>query len=280
MSKRFAHMLLIVTVMMDPARVRADDAEAAKLHYAQASKYFDLGRYDDAIKEYVAAYDAKADPVLLYDIAQVHRLAGHSAEAVRFYRVYLLRVPDASNADEVHAKIAELQKAIEQQKKAQAMPPDQVKPLGPVQAPAAQSPPPVELTITKSDSSPRGRTERIAGGVLLGAAGGALIAAVSSGVVAQQQSQAIELEAQRRQPFDPSNETAGLRDQLASDVLYAVVGAATIAGVALVALGARERHSAHRALLTPTWRIPSFRGRSRSSTSLRQLPIMLLNVHT
>jgi serine/threonine protein kinase len=28
------------------------------------------------------------------------------------------------------------------------------------------------------------------------------------------------------------------------------------------------------------WRIPSFRGRSRSSTSLRQLPIMLLNVHT
>src|SRR6184192_3593733 len=79
----------------------ADDRLSAKEHFQKGTKYFDLGRFDEAIKEYEAAYEVKDEPVLLYNIAQAHRLAGHTRDAVYFYKSYLRRVPKASNRDEV-----------------------------------------------------------------------------------------------------------------------------------------------------------------------------------
>jgi tetratricopeptide (TPR) repeat protein len=117
--------LVMMSLLPCASIARADNVEVARQRYEQGSKDFDLGRYDDAVKEYAAAYDAKPDPALLYNIAQAHKLAGHAAEALRFYRVFLVRLPKAPNADEVRIKIAELQRVIDQQQKAQTMPPDQ-----------------------------------------------------------------------------------------------------------------------------------------------------------
>src|SRR5262245_20698693 len=55
---------------------KAEDPTAARKHYAEGTKAFNLGEFQRAITEYRAAYNAKPDPVFLYNIAQAYRLAG------------------------------------------------------------------------------------------------------------------------------------------------------------------------------------------------------------
>ncbi|MCU1277006.1 MAG: ligand-gated channel protein [bacterium] len=131
----------------------ADDRTTARDHFLKGTKYFDLGHFDEAIKEYEAAYEIKDEPVLLYNIAQAHRLAGHSKEAVHFYRSYLRRVPKATNRDEVETKIAEISKLIEQQEKTRTLPPDL--PMSPgEQRAAATKPRPTETPKPQPIASP------------------------------------------------------------------------------------------------------------------------------
>src|SRR4051812_40977344 len=64
----------------------ADPAAAtAKEHYLKGGRFYDLGKYDDAIREFEAAYENRPDPAFLYNLAQSHRLAGHNNDAIRFY---------------------------------------------------------------------------------------------------------------------------------------------------------------------------------------------------
>jgi tetratricopeptide (TPR) repeat protein len=80
---------------------RADEEHlTAKDHFLKGTKYYDLRRFDEAVKEYAAAYELRDEPAVLYNIAQAYRLGGHSREAVQFYRNYLRRVPSARNRDE------------------------------------------------------------------------------------------------------------------------------------------------------------------------------------
>src|SRR4051812_33273391 len=65
------------------------DTNAARTHYERGTRFYDLGKYDDAVHEFEAAYEAKGDPAFLYNLAQSHRLAGHVDEALRYYRTYL-----------------------------------------------------------------------------------------------------------------------------------------------------------------------------------------------
>jgi tetratricopeptide (TPR) repeat protein len=121
------------------ARVRGRPVGRARaLH--QGTKAFDLGAFDEAIREYSEAYRVIDDPALLYNIAQAHRLSGNKAEAMHFYKIYLSK-GTAANREEVRSKIAELQKALEAEKKAQSMPP--IEPIGPEQKPAPTPPTPV-----------------------------------------------------------------------------------------------------------------------------------------
>src|SRR5256885_1512943 len=108
------------------AGVRADsaDVKSAKEHFRAGSVAFNLGHYEEAIQEYEHAYRIKSDPVLLYNIAQSYRVWGKSPEALRAYKVYLHNAPDANNRAEVEGKIAALERALEEQRRAQTLPPD------------------------------------------------------------------------------------------------------------------------------------------------------------
>ncbi|HZS39647.1 MAG TPA: hypothetical protein VFF06_22600, partial [Polyangia bacterium] len=107
--------LLLVALLGSATAARADDgAAAAKQHYDEGTKAYDLGRYLEAAKEYETAFRIKDAPELLFNIAQAYRLADDHRRAMRSYRAYLRRLPSASNRAEVEAKIAELQKLIEQ----------------------------------------------------------------------------------------------------------------------------------------------------------------------
>jgi tetratricopeptide (TPR) repeat protein len=124
-------LILVAAVLaITSLPAHADDRSEARDHFVKGTKAFELGAFDEAIAEYAAAYRIKDDPALLYNLGQAHRAANHPAEALRFYRLFLLKVPDTSLRDEVETKITELQKLIDQQKRAQSVPPDQPRPLG------------------------------------------------------------------------------------------------------------------------------------------------------
>jgi tetratricopeptide (TPR) repeat protein len=90
----------------------ADDPLAlARGHYSAATKAYEVGQFDEAIKQFAEAYKLKEDPGILFNLAQAHRLAKHRDEAVRMYRMYLLKSPNAANRAEVERYLTSLQAA-------------------------------------------------------------------------------------------------------------------------------------------------------------------------
>ena len=90
----------------------AEDKTAARDHWERGTKFYDLGKYDDAIREFESAYEDKGDPAFLYNLAQAHRLAGHPNDSLRFYRTYLRYVPKPTNRADIEERIKELEKIV------------------------------------------------------------------------------------------------------------------------------------------------------------------------
>lgn len=255
--------VIVAIVAASPWSVAADENSEAKEHYQKGTKAFDLGAYDEAVNEYSTAYRLHDDPALLYNIGQAHRLAGHMSEAIRFYKRYLLRSPNAPNRAEVEQKIAELQKLLDQQKKASNLPPDQPRPPAsagqPVETPpAAVTPPPP--TATPAPQGPiaeaptpiethNGRTKKIAGIVTGGVGVAAIVVGATFGGLAQKNSDALTKLAQNMQPFDSSKQSAGKTDQILEGVFLGIGGAAVVTGVVLYVLGHREAKEARVAVV-------------------------------
>ncbi len=109
------------------AVARAADTDDAKSHYEKGLAAFALEHFSEAAEEYEKAFQLKADPALLYNAAQAHRLAGNNERAVRLYRNYLrIFGKRASNREEVTRHIRALEAAVETQRKAQSSPPTDV----------------------------------------------------------------------------------------------------------------------------------------------------------
>src|SRR5688572_23944571 len=94
------------------AQTPADPAAQAKEHYEKAVRAYEVGKYDAAITEFQSAYELTGDPILIYNIAQAHKQRGDYREAVKFYKRYLAKVPNAKNKAEVDKKVADLESAI------------------------------------------------------------------------------------------------------------------------------------------------------------------------
>jgi tetratricopeptide (TPR) repeat protein len=95
-----------------PADGPPETSAHAKELFASALRHFDLTEYPQALAEFTEASRLKDDPALLYDIAQCYRHMNQPEDALRFYRAYLRRLPEARNRAEVETKIAALQEAL------------------------------------------------------------------------------------------------------------------------------------------------------------------------
>ena len=105
-------LLLLVTIAAPlSARAQSSDTEQLKKHFEDGSKAFNLGEFKRAVDEYKAAYNIRADPVFLYNIAQAYRLDGNLQQALFFYKSYLTNSPRAPNRHEVDGRIHELESA-------------------------------------------------------------------------------------------------------------------------------------------------------------------------
>ena len=91
-----------------PPALTADQKQEMKIHYERGQRAYDIGKYADAIDEYAKVYEIGGSPTMLFNIAQAHRLNNQPADALRFYKRYLLRSPSAANRADVEAKIAEM----------------------------------------------------------------------------------------------------------------------------------------------------------------------------
>lgn len=259
--------MLLSSVLANAAR--AEDKIAARDHWERGTKFYDLGKYDDAIREFEAAYEAKSDPAFLYNLAQSHRLAGHTNDALRFYRTYLRYVPRAANRADIEQRIAELEKIAAQRPMTEpaapatgnpgsgivGAPPAVIEPPAPERpdtAPATGmvTPPPLGSANNGADTAPPvspgpsgnqptqptdvPRSGRQTAGIVLAASGaGLFVVGAVFGLVARSQSNKVETAASNRDVFDPGVQSLGKTSQTLQWVGYGVGMAAVATGVIL-----------------------------------------------
>jgi tetratricopeptide (TPR) repeat protein len=142
---------LVVSVLLAAGVARAENRELARESFHEGSLQYDLGDFRAALNAFKRAYLNFEDPVILFNIAQCQRHLGDKADALRSFRVFLMKVPDAKERPQVERLIAELQAAIDQDKNAATRPPmETMGPSRPLEtertAPAAKPPevPPAE----------------------------------------------------------------------------------------------------------------------------------------
>ena len=83
--------------------------DAARARFDRGQVLYNLGKLDDAIAEFEAAYELDADPAYLFNLAQAHRLRGNRPRAIFFYRRYLDLSRDAPNRAEIQERITALE---------------------------------------------------------------------------------------------------------------------------------------------------------------------------
>jgi tetratricopeptide (TPR) repeat protein len=222
------------------ARAQSDSEkrQQAKEHYEMANRFYDVGKYGDAINEYEQAYLLVEDPALLFNIGQAYRLWDHPEDAIRSYKNYLRRRPDASNRADVERKIADLERTVDERRRAGALQPQPAPAAGAVAAPPA-SPPvysnpagsagppagelptepppvavpgPVQAGVDVSAASPSSQPSRLKKWIaysLLGVGGACIVTSLIAAAVGASKAQKLKTASQNREPFDPAVEANG-----------------------------------------------------------------------
>jgi tetratricopeptide (TPR) repeat protein len=131
--------LCLVTALTCAPPAWAEDRAAARQAFIEASKYYDLNQFTEALAGFKKAYWNYENPAFLFNIAQCHRALGQKSEAVSFYRSYLRKAADAPNRGEVERVIASLEAAIKEEKTLATAPPQGTIATTPSPAPAAVS---------------------------------------------------------------------------------------------------------------------------------------------
>jgi hypothetical protein len=141
----FSMMLLAFGTKEVRAQLTPQQKQEIHVHYQQATRAYDLGKYQEAVEEYQKVYEIDGDPVMLYNIAQAYRLNDQPQESIHFYRRYLQRSPEARNKEDVERKITAMEKLIDERRKAAALvaPPPPKTDVKPVVVPPPPPPPPV-----------------------------------------------------------------------------------------------------------------------------------------
>jgi tetratricopeptide (TPR) repeat protein len=148
-----AHWLVFVLVanLGSIAHAQREGSEARK-QFEEGTKAFNLGEFTRAVQHYRAAYQAKPDPVFLYNIAQAYRQANDLPQALFFYRSFLRNMPNAPNRREVEDRIGKLEHQLAQQKALALQPPNNL--VAPDSAPPPSEPEPEAKPVAKPAPTP------------------------------------------------------------------------------------------------------------------------------
>lgn len=253
------------------AAAKIDKKKLAKQYVDSGLAAQAAGDYDTALTFYSKAYEQVPHPLLLFNMAQAHRLAGRAVEARELYLKYLDAEPsgvqartsrdwlavlegqiaaEARKANE--AKRAEDAKKAEEAKKAQEarQAEEARKAAEEASARAAE-----EARIKKEREEEEDRAHA-GGGLRLGGlvAGGAGVAAVGAGVFFQLRARSLSDElSEPGATYDPDKDDRGKAAEQWMLVSYAAGGALLVGGAALYYFGHRAKaRSAERVTLIPS----------------------------
>lgn len=84
------------------------DAEIDE-HVAQGHRLYQLGRYQEAIAEYRHAYELRAEPQFLFQIAESYRQLGATEQALFYYDRYLAGAPGGADREVAEERVAEIE---------------------------------------------------------------------------------------------------------------------------------------------------------------------------
>jgi tetratricopeptide (TPR) repeat protein len=227
-------MLLLVGALEGAAAAQV----TAREHYERGTTLYDLRRYDEAAREYEAAFELKQDPALLFNIGQAYRGAREYEKSVLAYRSFLRRLPTSSNRSEVESRIAEMERLIAEQRKTLQSPPAGT--LAPKETPAPSPQPTAGVEPRapepRSDARPPSRRLQWAG-IGVASAGVALLA-VGGALLGLSYSAAQEI----NQPkpgyvFQPDTERRFNTEQPLGIAFLTIGGVAAVGGATLALLG-------------------------------------------
>jgi tetratricopeptide (TPR) repeat protein len=270
-------LLCSIAMAQFPLRAHADPVSEevkakANDYVAQGLASQEAGDYDAAIGYYSSAYQLLPHPVLLFNMAQAHRLAGRIDQALGLYQKYVDDDPKGSQARTARELIAELKarKAEEARRADEAHKADEarraeetrkaeearVEQARKVEEARTAEPPgktnptslPAEVTATSTPPQPPGRNLRIAGLLTSGAA----LIAFSVGIGFGLRAQSIGDELSRRMaPYSRDKEADGKRANQIAITGYASSGVLLAVGATLYLLGQSRDHSEQAVTIAP-----------------------------
>jgi tetratricopeptide (TPR) repeat protein len=280
--RRLTPVVVAIAALLCAGTARAQDKPAdakaaAKEHYNRGTSFYDLQRYDEAAKEFEAAYQLKNDPAFLFNLAQSYRMAGNHERAATFYKTYLRYVPKAPNRADIEEKIKAEEQLAAKGTGTTPPPPGTGTGTGTTPPPGTgTTPPPGADTVTVPPAIPPpgsgytppppgyspqqpppvaagdpGRKFRIAGLATGGAGAVMLLVAIIEWRRAVSASNDIEDAAKNGEAFDPAVEKRGKSAQNAQAV-FSILGLAAVAtGAGLYFYGNHLTAAAE----TTTWRV-------------------------
>jgi len=249
--------LALLAILALGGPVYAEDVASARKHFERGSTLYDLQQFPEAAREYELAYEAKNDPALLFNIGQAYRYAGNYAKAIGAFKAFQRRMPNASNHNEVEARLAEMQKMLDEQKRTQDRPPGGIiEPAKPTVVEPAPEPPkvvaPIVVVEPPPQQRPRSNKPLLYGGIAVLAIGVAAIAA-GGGLYAGALSAADEIgHPKPGTMFSSSTQDRMKTFEGASYAMFGVGAAAVITGAVLVAIGVKRGKASQQASILPS----------------------------
>src|SRR5450432_3669468 len=244
----------LLVVIVGALTMLLDDGRASAMQLTPEQKDEMKLHYDKAVIEYQKAYEIGGVPAMLFNVAQSYRLANQLEEALRFYRRYLQRSPNARNREDVERKISELEKTVEERRKAAEAAAARATPLAPRPVTPATQP----VAVVRDEG---GGATRVAGIVVASVGAAALITAAITGAVARSKASDLENAANAAKTtgamFDSglaSKESNGKSYNTAAIVSVIAGGAAVITGALMIVLSGGSSNSTEttrQSMLTP-----------------------------
>ncbi len=148
------HLAVVIVALILFARPAiAEDKAKARLAYRSASKHYDLGEFREALADFKEAYRNFEEPSFLFNIGQCHRQLGENEQAIRFFRTFLSKSPNAPNYADVSKMIDKLEQTMREQQAA-APAPQTASPAAPeLVAPRRPAPTPEKAAPERAPSS-------------------------------------------------------------------------------------------------------------------------------
>jgi tetratricopeptide (TPR) repeat protein len=129
--------------------------QKARDFFRTGTQHYDLGEFPEALHDFKEAYRFYEEPIFLFNIGQCHRQMGQKEQAIRFFKVYLSKNPNAVNKADVKDMIAKLEVAWAEERKSQTgkpqgtLAPPEIKTETPEAKPETKPAPPPPVTKTE-----------------------------------------------------------------------------------------------------------------------------------